>query len=145
MPTLLDVAGAETPKEVDGRSILPLLRGDSPKWREYVHGECAIVPSMDSGMQYVTDGKTKYVYYPGTGQEELFDLESDPAELENLVADHACADLRLMWRRRLVEELDGRPEGFVDGGKLAVTGTSASPCLPGYEREQFEERIRANG
>lgn len=144
MPTLLDAAGTETPQGVEGSSLLPLLRGESPEWREYVHGECAIVPSMDSGMHYVTDGKTKYVYYPGTGREELFDLESDPAELENLVAEPGCADLRLIWRRRLVEELDDRPEGFVDGGKLAVTGSSAPPCLPGFEQDRFNARIRAD-
>jgi hypothetical protein len=97
---------------------------------------------MGSGMQYGTDGKTKYVYYPGTGRDELFDLEEDPLELKNLVAEESFADIRLEWRRRLVAELDGRPEGFVQEGKLAVTGGEAPPCLPGFERQQFADVLR---
>ncbi len=39
MPTLLEAAGAPIPASVDGRSVLPLLRGETAGWREYLHGE----------------------------------------------------------------------------------------------------------
>jgi len=130
MPTLLDAAGVPIPDTVDGTSLLPLLRGDSDRWREYLHGECANVPSLDSGMQYLTDGKRKYIYYPGPGTEQFFDLESDPRELRNLAGS---IDLR-PWRDRLMRELAGRPEGFTDGRRLVPLGRSTPCCLPGYER-----------
>lgn len=157
LPTLAEIAGADAPAGIDGRSLLPLLRGDDGAWRDYLHGECAEVPSMNSGMHYLTDGKTKYVRYPGTGREELFDLEHDPRELVNLldpvsgdrsasgVATTVAAtavDLLEQWRARLVAELADRPEGFVRDGKLAVTGGRAPFCLPGFERERFADVIR---
>ncbi len=136
MPTLLDAAGAAIPESVDGQSLLPYLRGEA-QWREYVHGECADVPSMDSGMQYVTNGKQKYIWFPGPGEELYFDLEKDPKELHNLAQDADRQDEIAIWRQRLIQELAGRPEGFVKDGKLVALGSNTPFCLPGYEKENF--------
>ena len=129
MPTLLDLAGADIPAAVEGRSLLPLILGEAETWRSFLHGECAIVPSLDSGMQYMTDGKRKYVWYPGTGKQHYFDLENDPHELRELSADPAHRPDIEDWRSRLVEELAGRPEGFVEDGRLRVTGGPAAPVM----------------
>jgi hypothetical protein len=87
-----------------------------------VHGECASIPSLDSGMQYLTDGRRKYIWYPGNGTEHYFDLENDPREMHELSTVPARADEIAVWRRRLVERLTGRPEGFTDGMRLTPIG-----------------------
>ncbi len=138
MPTLLEAAEAPAPEGMDGRSLLPLLRGEGG-WREYVHGECSAVPTLNSGQQYVTDGRRKYVWLPGRGQEQFFDLEADPREMHDLGADPARADEVALWRGRLVGELTGRPEGFVVDGRLVKLDGQTPPCLPGYE--QPDQRI----
>ena len=129
MPTLLDIAGVDVPDGVEGTSLLPLILGDRSSWRPFLHGECAIVPTLDSGMQYLTDGRRKYIWYPGTGSQHYFDVDNDPREMEDLSAspEHR-ADIE-EWRARLALELDGRPEGFVEDGKLRVTGGPAAPVM----------------
>jgi len=57
------------------------------EWRDYVHGECAQAPSSNSGMQYLTDGKRKYIWLPGQHRELFFDLENDPREMRHLADD----------------------------------------------------------
>ncbi|MBD3240518.1 MAG: arylsulfatase [Chitinivibrionales bacterium] len=138
MPTLLDAAGAEIPDTVDGSSMLPLLGNKKVQWREYLHGECSQVPTLGSGMQYLTDGHRKYIWYPGTGGEHFFDLDNDPREMHNLAQEPSRAKELAMWRERLVAELTGRAEGFTDGKSLKVLGKATLPYLPGYERERFE-------
>jgi arylsulfatase len=140
MPTLLETAGAPVPETVDGNSLLPLLRGTS-SWREYVHGECAAVPSLNSGMQYVTDGKRKYIWYPGPGTEQFFDLEHDPREMHDLAGNTDRQSEIAVWRERLIKMLDGRPEGFVQKGVLATLGSNTPFCLPGYEQDGGAGRI----
>ena len=92
MPTLLDVAGAPIPETVDGASVMPLVRGEKASWREYVHGEYHDLPPLASGMQYLTNGKRKYVWYPARGEEQFFDLEQDPNEMHELSRDPAYKD-----------------------------------------------------
>ena len=129
MPTLLDVAGVEIPDSVEGRSLLPLVTGADTSWRSVLHGECAIVPTLDSGMQYMTDGKRKYIWYPGTGQAHYFDIANDPDEMRNLAASPSHRAEIETWQGRLAEELAGRPEGFVENGRLRVTGGPAAPVM----------------
>ncbi|MFW6302999.1 MAG: arylsulfatase [Candidatus Sumerlaeota bacterium] len=133
MPTVLDMAGVEIPETVDGRSLMPLLRGETNEWRKYLHGECADVPSMNSGMQYITDERYKYIWYPGSGLEHLFDLKEDPREMHNLAGKPDQLDRLRHYREILARELEGRPEGFVKDGKLQTLGGNTPFFLPEYE------------
>jgi arylsulfatase A-like enzyme len=134
MPTLLEAAGAPIPESVEGRSVLPLLRGET-KWRDYLHGECSEVPSTQSGMQYLTDGKKKYIWLPGPGVERFFDLEKDPCEMQDLSGRGEHSGEVRRFREILMRELAGRPEGFTDGKELKRLGKPTPNFLPGFERE----------
>lgn len=123
MPTVLDMAGVPIPQTVEGRSLLPLLRGETPAWRDYLPIEHA--PSHQS----MTDGREKYVWCVADGREQFFDLRQDPEERVNLAAAPAAAARVRRWRERLIGELKGRPEGFTDGERL-IPGRPYAPALP---------------
>ena len=129
MPTLLDAVQVDVPGTCEGRSLLPLLRGEGTE-REYVHGECSEIPTMNSGMQYLTDGRRKYVWWPGTGWEQFFDLENDPMEMEDLADDPSRSEEVAGWRARLVRELTGRAEGFTDGEVLLILNGPTPTVVP---------------
>jgi len=104
-PTIAELAGVSTPAFVDGRSLTPFLEGAPPDtWRsafllEHYSGGNAPQRSAPTYAALRT-GTYKYVEY-ASGEEELYDLSSDPYELESL---HASAD------PALVETLKSRLE-----------------------------------
>jgi arylsulfatase A-like enzyme len=112
MPTLLDMLGLPVPHTVDGLSLYGLMRGEPPTaWRECLHIEHA--PNHHA----LTDGREKYIWWVADGREQFFDLTEDPQELRDLALQ---AEPRIVdWRKRLVERLRSRPEGFVRDGALA--------------------------
>jgi len=112
MPTLLEMADIAVPDTCDGRSLLPLMRGESVPWREWVHIEH--VPEHHG----LTDGREKFIWDPKDGSEQFFVLTDDPGECHNRVADPAWSGRVELWRSRLIEELRDRPEGFVRDGQL---------------------------
>ena len=131
MPTVLDLAGCPIPDHVDGKSLVPLLRGDeAPDWRDYLHGEHARCYNDIYNNHYLTDGREKYIWLSHTGQEQLFDLENDPGELNNLAASNQHAERVTVWRERMIKQLEGRPEGFTDGKKL-IAGRKHVPVPEG--------------
>ncbi len=111
MPTILELAGVDIPDSVDGVSLVPLLKGGSIE-RGFVHAEHGDYDGLMWHM--LTDGREKYIWHSDDGSEQLFNLDDDPNELNDL-SDSADLD---PWRRRLIEKLKGRPEGFTDGAKL---------------------------
>ncbi|HJN14365.1 MAG TPA: arylsulfatase [Armatimonadota bacterium] len=117
MPTILDSAGVDIPDSVTGTSVLDVARGKP--WREYIHGEHSPCYATEPACQYLTDGKEKYIWFPATGEEQLFDLVNDRDELQDLSQDPAMGDRVVLWRQRLIEKLD-RGDGFSDGEKLIV-------------------------
>lgn len=115
MPTLLEVAGLPIPKSVEGKSFLPLATGKKIRWRPWLHGELAL---FGQSLQWLTDGHEKYVWFSGTGREQLFNLDDDPEERRDLARNGGAGPAVARWRARLVGELRGREEGFVSGSRL---------------------------
>lgn len=132
MPTLLDAAGLDIPGTCTGKSLLPILRGETDRVRDVLHGEHAPFKHYRNSNHYLTDGNYKYVWYTQTGREHLFNLKSDPQELHDLSMGGDAEALLRPWRERLVGFLKNRPEGFTDGKKL-IAGQAHGNVIPGYK------------
>ncbi len=109
-PTLLELAGAPPPKDVDGRSLVPLLSGTASNWRssfliEYT-SDIVFPRIQHMGYDAVRSERYKYIRYRElAGMDELYDLASDPYELHNLAAANSHAKLRAALRRELDRQL----------------------------------------
>lgn len=114
LPTLAELARAGRPKGVDGLSLVPVLRGGGRIAREWLHFEHAPCYSKAQAFHALTDGHFKYIWRPEDGTAQLFDLDQDPREEQDL----AKLPLAETWRQRLIQRLAGRPEGFSDGKQL---------------------------
>jgi N-acetylglucosamine-6-sulfatase len=110
-PTVLELAGVTPPASVDGRSLLPVLRGDATDWRrsfliEY-WSDTVFPRVLRMGYDAVRTERYKYVRYRElTGMDELYDLQADPYELQNLAGSKAHAALRESLRAELAKLKD---------------------------------------
>jgi arylsulfatase A-like enzyme len=116
MPTILDIAGVASPP-TDGRSLVPLTVAASKDWRAYIHGEHCQAYAPEQEMHYVTDGRQKFIWLPRIGREQFFDLQKDPGETKDLIADAASQPAIKQWRDRLTAELSARNCGWVKDDK----------------------------
>ena len=135
LPSVLDFADVEIPEGLDGRSVVPLLRKHDPNnekvWRSYIHGECAHIskqtPDESDIMHYITNGRRKFIWFPmreGSQQsQQFFDLENDPDELHDEIHNVRYTEEIACLRDYLIEELSGRPEGFIVNGALTRPDT----------------------
>ena len=114
-PTVIEAAGETPGPAIQGRSLLPLLRGERPAWRtsflaEY-YGEAAIPWLVSMSYKAVRTDRHKYIdWTQHPGCDELYDLTTDPYELTNLAQGQEHATVRGELRgelRRLVAEAFG--------------------------------------
>ena len=110
-PTFAELGGVAAP-EMEGTSLLPLLGGGAGPWREdflleHLEKNSISVPTY-CGVHTERHVFVRYV----TGEEELYDLDRDPAQLENLVALGGFEELRRDLLRRLRELCDPVPPGY---------------------------------
>ncbi len=86
-PTFTDLAGAQTPDYVDGRSLRPILEGGAASWRSAVLLEQAKIKNAgsDAALYGIRTSGSKYTEYQG-GFRELYTLTTDPYELKNAYA-----------------------------------------------------------
>jgi len=130
LPTFLDVAGQTAPGQLDGRSLLPLLRGQTDTWRSAIDLEHSICYAPSNNYSALTDGRQKYIYHAQFGEEQLFDLTEDPGEEHDLATEKKS--LAREWRQRMVAHLSERGAQFVVDGDLAPrpNGMLYSPNYP---------------
>jgi len=109
--TFLDWAGVPVPAKYQGRSLKPLIEGAKPAdWRAETFHEHFAVRNRIPAWEGVRTERFKYARYFDHNHEFLHDLQNDPDELKNLVADPAHADT-LKKLRRHTDELVARYGG----------------------------------
>ncbi|MBI3373901.1 MAG: sulfatase-like hydrolase/transferase [Betaproteobacteria bacterium] len=114
-PTLLELAGGRPGAQIQGRSLLPLFAGKRSGWRKSFLVEYWAENAMPwlVGMTYkaVRTDRYKYIHWVNRGREqeldELYDLDKDPFELNNLNRSKALGGVRERLRRELVRLVAG--------------------------------------
>jgi N-acetylglucosamine-6-sulfatase len=90
-PTILALTGAADPVPRQGRSLVPLLRGEEVPWRSSVlieyYSDTVFPRIVTMGYQAVRTERYKFIdYLELSGMDELYDLQTDPYELDNIIA-----------------------------------------------------------
>ena len=102
MPTVLDLLGLDVPAFVQGRSLAPAMRDNSFHGREYVVSSLPFanpgdpVLSVDNFLRdlkdppvtTVTSGEWSLLYSPAPGVSQLYNLNTDPQQLDNVIERH---------------------------------------------------------
>lgn len=110
--TLCELAGLPVPDDLDSRSLVPMLRGEQRNWDNIVMSMEGPKRDLPDGQFMIKKDALKYQYYGPKMPEILFNLDADPTETRNVIADprHAqdvqafrmkCA---AMWDERVRKE-----------------------------------------
>jgi arylsulfatase A-like enzyme len=129
-PTLLAAAGLKVPADMQGRSFVPLLKGERPKdWRTSMYYRYYHYPMHHRVQPHygVRTLRYKLIYFNKIKQWELFDLQTDPRELKNVYAAPAYTETVKELKKelfRLKKELKDEDQ-FAD--KLPKDNVDAPP------------------
>lgn len=122
-PTFLTAAGVAVPSDMQGRSLLPLLHGESPDdWRTSIYYHYYEFPAVHMVNRHygVRTERYKLIHFYQLDEWEFFDLQADPGELRNAYGnDHYAPviaelkqELDRLQKKYKVHEFDeppGRP------------------------------------
>jgi arylsulfatase len=130
-PTMLDVAGVGVPETMQGRSLVGLAEGGIDDWRDDAFSEIDLHinprmhgpghPGSRDHVAMICTREWKYVHFPNLGIGELYDLERDPYELDNLFYDPARAGRVAEMRLRLLNRLMRNQRPYV-GERMETFG-----------------------
>jgi len=134
-PTILEALGLPVPgHRVEGRSLLPLLHGESPAWREFVYAELdyafkgarlALQRSPQACRAFsIRTREHRYVNWLDL-PEQLWDLRSDPDQFEDLGREASSQGVRRAMRERLLDFLARRKHRTTISDERIELGTGA--------------------
>jgi arylsulfatase A-like enzyme len=105
-PTMLDYARIEAPKSMQGASLRPWVRGETPKWRDdffYEHHTAIKIIPPSEGVRTTRWTYLRWLKDASNPVEELYDLHADPLQERNLAAtkEHQATlrQLRARWEK----------------------------------------------
>ena len=102
--TFLDAAGAGVPEDMQGRSLVPVLKGETPDdWRKSFYYHYYEYPGAHSVARHfgVTTGEHKLIHFYHKDEWELFDLKKDPEELKSVYGDSSYSDIEANLKKEL--------------------------------------------
>ena len=105
-PTMLDLAGLEIPEDMQGLSLVPLLNNDITDWRGALYYHYYEYPGIHMVKRHYgirTDRYKLIRFYYDIEAWELYDLEKDPEEMNNLYNDPSYSEVQKMLHSRLEE------------------------------------------
>jgi len=102
-PTFLDMAGVTIPAQMQGKSVVPLLQGKNGGWRKSFL--FTYWPDLIYFIPRITAIRTERYLYSATPDlndiDELYDEQSDPAELNNLAGNPKFSELKIKLTKEL--------------------------------------------
>ncbi len=109
-PTFLELAGIQKPGQMQGYSFTQLLKGSPQGWKRdkvfYEYYWESAFPQTPTTFAVRSD-RYKYIYYNGVWDiNELFDLQEDPYEMNNLINDTAHRKIGLQLKSELFNWLE---------------------------------------
>ena len=127
MPTLLDYLNLPLPEDRNypGRSFLAALKGEEDPGRDNV-----VIYDEYGTTRMIRTAEWKYVHRYPDGPNELYDLQNDPDERDNLVDDNAQANRIRTMKTQMetwfatysVPDKDGRDYNVTGSGQLRPVG-----------------------
>lgn len=142
LPTFIELAGGRPPADMDGMSLLKLVRGKQEEWRTFIDMEHATCYKEDNYWCALTDGKIKYVWNFHNGSEQLFDLENDPGELTECSKLGEYAKTVEKMREAMAVHLSERGDSFVKNG-CPVIRASTMLYSPNYSDYTSRDMVLA--
>ncbi|WP_186756672.1 sulfatase family protein [Echinicola salinicaeni] len=104
--TMLDAAGVAIPDEMQGLSMLPLLKGDKVEWRDALYYHYYEYPGIHAVKRHngVRTDRYKLIhFYYDIDEWELYDLQEDPHEMNNVYDDPGYSEVRENMHKKLDE------------------------------------------
>ncbi|MCM1348046.1 MAG: sulfatase [Firmicutes bacterium] len=107
-PTFLEIAGVEKPADMQGVSLMPLLRGENPgdSWRPTLYYHFYEFPAEHMVKRHygVRDDRYKLIhFYNDIDTWELYDLQADPTEMNNIYGQPGTEEITRSMMRKLKE------------------------------------------
>ena len=116
-PTILSAASAPVPEEMQGLSLIPLFNNDKDPWRNSLYYHYYEFPSIHMVKRHYGIRTAQYKlihFYYDVDEWELYDLQKDPDELNNVYHDTAYASIR----QKLHDDLDNLRRQYGDSDEL---------------------------
>jgi choline-sulfatase len=112
--TIADLGGADAPGQWDGDSLVGLLDDPGAEWKDHAVSEY-YAGGTATGFTMYREGRYKYVYHARYDDEhgpevELYDMQEDPDEFENLADRDAYSEIREHLHQGLLAELGEHPD-----------------------------------
>ncbi len=108
-PTLLELAGVPIPSDMQGQSMAGLLKGEKVEWRDAIYYHYYEFPNEHGVKKHYgvrTDRYKLIHFYEDIDHWELYDLETDPNEMNNRFMDEAYLEIREQLKIRLAKLQD---------------------------------------
>ena len=126
-PTFLEMAGVEVPEDMHGRSLVPLLKGEKPEeWRNSLYYHFYEYPAEHMVKRHYgvrTDRYKLIHFYNDIDVWELYDLQQDPSELNNLYGKEGYEQITT----ELKAELFRLQEKYKDPTRFSTTEDRSEP------------------
>ena len=105
-PTFLDYAGIEIPSDIQGKSFRKIVNQTHSEWRDAIYYTYYEYPSVHMVKRHYgvrTDRYKLMHFYYDIDEWEMYDLEEDPSEMNNIYGDPEYDNIKEMMHKRLVE------------------------------------------
>lgn len=167
MPTILDYLGIEIPSDIDGKSLMPVIKGEKDEIHQCIYPQLTFHAGYDpirairtKRFKYIRSFEVRPFYFPVNVDnsfskelfrkngyferlrpfEFLFDLEKDPLERKNLVNEPSYYEILENFRKQLIQHMKETNDSLVYGPVSGPQGCKIS--VPwGYNPEDVWENL----